>query len=181
MGWLNSDDILLPHSLKLIAQLFSTNPQLNWLTSQSVIVNDQDEIVRTGIQFGKIQLFVGLGFYHGKFLGFIPQEGTFWSRQLWLRTGASIPQKHLTLDYQLWRQMAKHSPLVNLEAPLAAFRLQADQKTSSHKPYYREINPVLPYIPYATRLIGRLFAPLSRLISPRIYFSRFHNTWISKL
>ncbi len=181
MGWLNSDDILLPGSLQLIGQLFSQNKQLNWLTSQSFIINDSDHIVRTGIQFGKSRFFARLGFYHGKFLGFIPQEGTFWTRKLWLKSGATVPQKNQVMDFRLWQKFAIYSPLVNLEAPLAAFRLQPNQKTSSHTEYYREINPLLVYLPYLFRLVGRIYAPISRLIYPRIYFSRPQNKWIFKL
>jgi hypothetical protein len=177
MGWLNSDDILLPGSLALIGQLFSHHKKLNWLTSQSIIINSDDQIVRTSIHFGKSRLGIRLGFYHGKLLGFIPQEGTFWTRKLWLRSGSTIPNKNQTLDFELWRIFAKFSPLVNLEAPLAAFRLQPNQKTSTHLLYYREINPLLPYLPQFIRVIGRIFAPISRLLFPRIYFNRETNRW----
>ena len=181
MCWLNSDDILLPGSLKLIDQLFSQNKQLNWMTSQSIIINQDDQIIRTSIHFGKSRLFARLGLYHGKLLGFIPQEGTFWTRKLWLQSGAKIPQRQQTLDFELWRQFARFSPLVNLEAPLAAFRQQPNQKTSDHQFYYSEINAYLPYLPMCFRMIGRILAPLSRLIYPRIYFSRRTNNWISKI
>jgi glycosyltransferase involved in cell wall biosynthesis len=181
MGWLNSDDILLPDSLNLNGQLFSQYKKLNWLTSQSIIINSSDQIIRTGIHFGKSQLFTRLGFYHGKFLGFIPQEGTFWTKKLWLQSGSRIPVKNQTLDYQLWRIFARFSPLVNLEAPLAAFRLQPQQKTQNHLEYYREISPLLTKLPYLSRIIGRLFSPISRLILPRIYFSRDKNRWIATL
>jgi glycosyltransferase involved in cell wall biosynthesis len=148
--WLNSDDILLPYSLNLIGTLFSEFPQLNWLTSQSVIINDRDQIIHTGLNFGKSRLFIKLGLYHGKCLGFIPQEGTFWTRKLWHQSGKVIPNKNQTLDYQLWCRFAKYSPLVNLETPLAAFRLQPNQKTSSHTEYYREINLFLSKLPKFT-------------------------------
>jgi glycosyltransferase involved in cell wall biosynthesis len=176
--WLNSDDILLPNSLHLVGKIFSDFPRINWLTSQSIIINDQDQIVRTGIQFGKSRLLLRLGFYHGKFMGFIPQEGTFWTKKLWQQAGKKIPQKNLTLDYQLWRHFAKYSPLTNLEAPLAAFRLQPNQKTNSHTEYYREINSILPCIPYLFRIFGRIFAPFSRYIFPRVYYHRQKQRWI---
>ena len=181
MGWLNSDDILLPGSLNLISQLFAQNKKLNWLTSQSVIINQDDQIIRTSIHFGKSRLFTRLGFYHGKLLGFIPQEGTFWTKKLWLKSDAVIPPRQQTLDFELWRRFAQYSPLVNLEAPLAAFRHQPNQKTATQDYYYQEINPLLTYCPQFTRIIGRVFAPISRLIYPRIFYSRRLNQWISKL
>lgn len=175
--WLNSDDVLLPYSLKLIGTLFCKFPKINWLTSQSIIINDQDQIIHTGLNFGKSRLLIKFGLYHGKCFGFIPQEGTFWTKKLWHQSGKVIPDHNQTLDYQLWRRFAKYSPLVNLESPLAAFRLQPNQKTSTQTEYYREINPLLPHMPYVTRLIGRVFAPISRLLYPRVVFNKKSSQW----
>jgi len=175
--WLNSDDILLPHSLNLISRFFSKYHHLNWLTSQSVIINDQDEIIQTGIHSGKVPLFLRLGFYHGKCLGFIPQEGTFWTNLLWQKSGTNLPNFHNCMDFELWRQFAKYSPLVTLEAPLAAFRHHPDQKTSAMNKYYQEINPLLPYIPKITGVIGRLIHPILRRLCPRITYNKNKYIW----
>lgn len=175
--WLNSDDILLPTSLQFIGKIFTDYPNIEWLTSQSVIINDQDQIVSTGLHFGKSRTFLKLGLYHGKCLGFIPQEGTFWRRSLWKKSGSTIPQKKYCMDFSLWKKFAKFSPLVNLEAPLAAFRLQPNQKTATHFPYYYEISPFLAYLPRFTRIIGRIFQPFSRRLYPRITFNRHNYKW----
>lgn len=175
--WLNSDDILLPNSLNLISELFSKYPKIEWLTSQSIIIDDKDQIVRTGLHFGKSRTFLRLGLYHGKCLGFIPQEGTFWRKSLWIKSGSVIPSKNYCMDYQLWKKFAKYSTLVNLEAPLAAFRLQPKQKTADHFYYYKEINPFLAYIPNFTGIIGRIIQPFSRRLCPRIIFNRKNYKW----
>jgi glycosyltransferase involved in cell wall biosynthesis len=175
--WLNSDDILLPYSLNLIAQLFTQFPKLNWLTSQSVIIDNQDQIIHTGLHFGKSRLFLKLGLYHGKCLGFIPQEGTFWRYSLWQKVSAKIPNYWGALDYHLWRNFAKFSDLVNLEAPLAAFRFHSQQKTMAIKKYYREINPLLPYLPKFIGIIGRIVGPFSRRLCPRITFNKKTSQW----
>lgn len=175
--WLNSDDILLPNSLKQIGNFFSKYHHLDWLTSQSVIVNENDEIIQTGLHSGKVPFFLRLGLYHGKCLGFIPQEGTFWRRSLWKKSGGSIPNYHYCMDFQLWRLFAQYSPLVTLDAPLAAFRHHSLQKTSAMDMYYREINPILPYIPKFTGLIGRTAHPLLRRLCPRIAYNKNKYCW----
>lgn len=175
--WLNSDDVLLPNSLKLIANFFSKYPHLNWLTSQSVIINNQDEIIQTGIHSGKVPLLLRLGFYHGKCLGFIPQEGTFWTKSLWKKSGAVVPDRDGCMDFELWKIFAHYSPLVTLEAPLAAFRHHPDQKTSAMKKYYHEINWLLPYIPRFTGIIGRIIHPLLRRLCPRITYNKSKYIW----
>ncbi|HBP51349.1 MAG: Glycosyl transferase, family 2 [Candidatus Shapirobacteria bacterium GW2011_GWE1_38_10] len=175
--WLNSDDILLPHSLALVSKLFSQYPHLDWLTSQSTIINKDDEIIQSGLHFGKVPLFLRLGLYHGKCLGFIPQEGTFWRQSLWKKSEAKIPNRHYCLDFELWRRFAKYSPLVTLEAPLASFRHHSQQKTSAMKKYYQEIHPLLPYIPRFVGIIGRIINPFLRRLCPRIYFNKLNYQW----
>lgn len=175
--WLNSDDILLSNSLKQIGNFFSKYPHLNWLTSQSIIINENDEIIQTGLHSGKVPLFLRLGLYHGKCLGFIPQEGTFWRRSLWEKSGAKIPNRQSCMDFELWRRFAKYSPLVTLDAPLAAFRHHSLQKTSTMDKYYQEINPILPYIPKFTGIIGRIVHPILRRLCPRIAFNKKNYLW----
>jgi glycosyltransferase involved in cell wall biosynthesis len=175
--WLNSDDILLPHTLKLVAKLFTQYPHLDWLTSQSIIINQNDEIIQTGPQFGKVPLFIRLGFYHGKCLGFIPQEGTFWRSSLWQKAGATLSNYNYCMDFELWSRFAKYSPLVTLNAPLAAFRHHSQQKTSTIDKYYREIHPILPYLPKFTGIIGRIINPFLKPLCPRIIFNKSNYQW----
>lgn len=175
--WLNSDDILLPNSLKLISELFSKHPGLEWLTSQSIIINENDEIIQTGLHSGKVPLFIQLGLNHGKCLGFVPQEGTFWRRSLWDKSGGFVSNYQYCMDFELWRRFAKHSPLVTLEAPLAEFRHHSLQKTSNMKNYYRDINPILPYIPKFTGVIGKIIHPVLRRLCPRIVFNKKTYQW----
>lgn len=175
--WLNSDDIFLPHSLNLVGNFFLKYPRLDWLTSQSVIINESDQIIQTGIHTGKVLSLIRLGLYHKKALGFIPQEGTFWTKSLWKRAGNNLPDHQYCMDYQLWRIFAKYSPLVTLDAPLAAFRYHSLQKTSSMKSYYQEIHPLLPHIPNFTGIIGRIVHPLLRRLCPRIAFDKTKFSW----
>src|SRR5258708_25513131 len=124
MGWLNSDDILLPGSLQLIGELFSRFPEMEWITGQPVSVNSENIIVRTGIRSGRLTSLIRAGFYHGKGLGFIGQEGTFWTKKLWEVSGSRLDvTKQYAMDYFLWTDFAKHADLVSVEAPLGAFRL----------------------------------------------------------
>lgn len=177
MCWLNSDDILLPNSLHLIAKLFSDFPHLEWLTSQSIIINQNDQIIQSGFHSGRFALLLRLGLYHSKGLGFIPQEGTFWRSSLWRRSHAKLLPKNYCLDFHLWRHFAKYTPLTTLHAPLAAFRYHPEQKTSQMAEYYREIHPLLPYIPKITGIFGRILNPLFRRICPHISFDKKNYQW----
>ena len=179
LAWLNSDDILLPYSLNLVAQIFTKYKNINWLTSQHISVNSDDQIIQTGIHTGKIPKFVEWGWYHGKALGFIPQEGTFWTKNLWQKSGQKMGQYWGAMDYHLWTQFAHHADLVSLETPLAAFRVNPSQKTTQMQKYYQEINPLINYIPGFVGYLPRILHPLIlRSISPRIIFDKKKHDWL---
>jgi glycosyltransferase involved in cell wall biosynthesis len=178
MGWLNSDDILLPNSLKLISSIFSKYKKIKWITSKSIIINDNDTIINSRISTGYSKFLIKLGFYHGKLLGFIPQEGTFWHKKLWIKANEKVEDKNYCMDYSLWKKFANFENLVNVEAGLAAFRINPNQKTHQINNYYKEIHPWLMFLPNFIAPIGKfLNYAIIRNFSPRIIFDKKTNQW----
>jgi glycosyltransferase involved in cell wall biosynthesis len=145
MGWLNSDDKLLPWSLNIVAEIFETFPEVEWLTSLAQIRWDaRGRAVRCLPQPG----FSRAGFLAGENLprpgafstGWIQQESTFWRRSLWDRAGghfrADFP---LAADFELWARFFCHAELYGVETPLGGFRFHGEQKTGAgHERYWEE-------------------------------------------
>jgi glycosyltransferase involved in cell wall biosynthesis len=147
MTWLNSDDVLLPGALHTVGELFVRFPHLQWITGQPANTDPDDHLRRWPIRVAYFQALIRRGWYHGRALGFIRQEGTFWRRSLWQQIGAQLEvSRRYTMDYALWRQFAIHAPLVAVDQPLAAFRHQAAQKTHDLAPYYKEAGITLPHL-----------------------------------
>jgi hypothetical protein len=72
-----------------------------------------------------------LGAYDGVTLNFIQQEGTFWSRRLWQRSGGWLDTSlALAGDYELWCRLADHAELYGVSAVLAGNRRHPQQKTA---------------------------------------------------
>jgi glycosyltransferase involved in cell wall biosynthesis len=180
MCWLNSDDILLPGTLKVVAGIFQQFPQIAWFTSRHLSINTNDNIVIVGNRAGRLSSLIRLGLYHGKALGFIPQEGTFWRRQLYQASGNYIDNKYYCLDFKLWQRFANHACLVTLNIPLSAFRITPTQKTNpaEKNKYYQEISPVLGLLPRQFGIISRLANPILHRLSPRITY--FHDSFVFK-
>lgn len=177
MCWLNSDDIYYPYTLNFVSEIFNKYPQISWITGQHTSINSQDIIVQTGILTGKNRFLLQHGFYNNKILSFIPQESTFWHQKLWKKCGQQLEDATYCLDYKLWKKFAKYTSLVTVEVPLAAFRLNPNRKTKTLNPYYREIHPLLPFIPRLT-IINRIVHPLFlRSISARLTYDRQKNVW----
>ncbi len=145
MTWLNSDDVLLPNSLNQVGQIFERYPQIQWLTGQPANMDANSEHLKLGkLKTGHGRDLIRRGYYHGRGLGFIRQEGTFWRRTLFDKVGGINPNLHYAMDFDLWRRFAAHSPLVTVDQHLAVFRTQPQQKTSAIEKYYAEAGVTLP-------------------------------------
>jgi GT2 family glycosyltransferase len=145
MTWLNSDDVLLPGTLKRVGQIFVKYPQVHWLTGQPANMDAEGQHLKLGrLKTGHGRDLIRSGWYHGRGLGFIRQEGTFWRRTLWNEVGGINPNLHYAMDFDLWRRFAAHAPLVTVNQHLAVFRTQPQQKTSAIEKYYAEAGIRLP-------------------------------------
>ena len=94
MGFLNSDDLLLPGSLNFIADFFSKNPDIDFIYSHRVII-DENEIVR-----GHWILPKHINFLMRRW-DLIPQETCFWRRSLYESAGNINPEFKFALDYYI--------------------------------------------------------------------------------
>lgn len=150
MGWLNSDDMLAPWALSVVAEIFETLPQVEWITSLAQLRWDaRGRAVRCLPQRG----FSRVGFLAGENLprsgafstGWIQQESTFWRRSLWERAGGRVGAEFaLAGDFELWARFWKHAELHGVETPLGGFRFHGDQKTGAgHERYLTEAERAL--------------------------------------
>lgn len=144
MGWLNSDDLLMPGALSIVADIFTAFPEVQWLTAlRQARLDERGRVVR---------VITHTGFSRGAFLrgetlpvpgvfstGFIQQESTFWRRSLWEKTGAQVGRDFpLAGDFELWARFFQHSEPVGVECPLGGFRFHDAQKTGNREDAYRE-------------------------------------------
>lgn len=180
MTWLNSDDILMPGTLNLIANVFRQLPNVKWVTGIPTTINQEGFIMHVGLKPAYIRWLIELGFYHGAGLGFIMQEGTFWRRDLWNRAGGKVKKANLSLDFKLWKDFAKFSELTPIFSSLAAFRLNPSRKTRDFSSYFREIGVPFP------KILRILFYPFRLFVhfvlrkmwaTPQIYYNKKDNNW----
>lgn len=136
MGWINSDDFLLPGALQTVAEIFQSFPTIQWITSLTQLAADCEGricIVK------KLPGICSQAIRDGAFLpgivrnayGHIQQESTFWRRSLWDSCGGSLSEQHgLAGDYELWQRFSRVAEPVGLTVPLGVFRLRAGQASS---------------------------------------------------
>ena len=126
LGWINSDDRLLPHSLQTIASIFLNNPESEWITGLPTVIDESG----TATVYDDTPLWCR-GLFLQKQYKFIQQESTFWRRALWEKAGATIrTDSTLASDLELWVRFFRYADLCSVRYLFGAFRKQPDQKTA---------------------------------------------------
>lgn len=142
MGWLNSDDQYLPWTFDTLAEIFSSLPQVDWLTSVCHLFWDErGRAVSCEEHPGfSRELILRGGTLPGRgwpAWTFIQQESTFWRRSLWDKAGGWVDTRwSLAGDYELWLRFAQQAEIFSVPTPLAGFRRHATQKTAGHMDEY---------------------------------------------
>jgi len=191
MAYINSDDKYTPWTFQVIADIFSSLPEVEWVTSAYPL--QWDEAGRATNCF-HLQGFNRQAFYRGVNLpgmgwyahGFIQQESTFWRRSLWERAGGYINH---TLgyagDFELWARFWLHGELYGVCTPLGGFRIHKNQKTACHmNDYRREANAILreygghPYGKLESVLRRRVWSFLPAFVRP--FYASFRLTYPTK-
>jgi len=135
MGWINSDDKHLPWTLQLVAEIFSTLPSVEWLTTAYPIWFDKRGVpvgCSYYVGFNRHAFFRGTNLPGRKWFSrpTIQQESTFWRRTLWERSGGYIDSSlKLAGDYELWARFFTYADLLTTTVPLAGFRHHGNQKS----------------------------------------------------
>jgi hypothetical protein len=134
ISWINSDDILAPYSLRLIASVFTERKEIDWLTGRICMTSEQNDL--------DISNFChpadAASYFDDAFdRPFIQQEGTFWRRSLWERSGSSLDLRlALAADMELWTRFFQHANLFTLTVPLGVFMRRKGQRSAALKNQY---------------------------------------------
>lgn len=166
MGWLNSDDVLMPNALFTLARLFQDIPQTEWLTGYRCAVDEQGSAV--ALEPARAWSAEAYALDHR----WIQQESTFWRRSLWERAGGSLnTDLKLAGDFELWYRFFGHAPLYSTDALLGGFRVRSSGQAS--------LEQLDAYEAEALRV--QEGSPLSETVARRVALIRKREALISKL
>jgi glycosyltransferase involved in cell wall biosynthesis len=144
LGFLNSDDILLPGCLEKVGRYFVAHPKEEWIGGGAVLIgaNDQPIYNRIGnprcnlgsrVSFRSL-LFWGIGFY---------QPASFWRRNAFFAVGGFDRSLQFCFDYDLYLRLAQRRPSGQIKALLACFRIHQASKSSTILNICRTENEIL--------------------------------------
>ncbi|MFI5413887.1 MAG: glycosyltransferase family 2 protein [Candidatus Lutacidiplasmatales archaeon] len=125
LGYLNSDDLLLPGALRAVGETFATDPNLVMVYGQAVFISAD------GQPLGKCLTQE----WEPRRLGdacFVTQPAAFWRRRVGAELGPFDVSLHHTMDYDYWLRIADRYPAAAiryLQRDLAAARWHDGAKT----------------------------------------------------
>lgn len=124
--WLNSDDWFTDGALAHVTELFTENPEVQWLFGKGYNTHEDGTIAG----FAGVRNFQTWEIIHHR--NFINQPSTFWRADLWDKVGRLDVDLHYVMDWELWIRFSAF-PRLFTSMPLSNNRVYADNKTQSGK------------------------------------------------
>lgn len=130
LTYLNSDDMLCPNSLKLIANYYLKNPKTHWFFGKCKIIDEKDREIRKQITAYKNFWLKRYNYQTLLVLDYISQPATFWTRKAFEKIGNFNEKEYWELDYEYWLRLGKNNRPIFIDRYLAKFRVHKKAKTS---------------------------------------------------
>jgi glycosyltransferase involved in cell wall biosynthesis len=123
MGWLCSDDLLLPGALHTVATFFEAHPDVEAVYGDALWIDRSGQLIRQKreIPFSRFLL----RYDHN----YVPQPSMFWRRSLFNRVGGLDPRFDLAMDADLWDRFSKATRIAHIPVLLSCMRYYPEQKT----------------------------------------------------
>ena len=125
VGWVNSDDLLMPGSLQVISSVFISAPARVGLIHGGAIVFDAGKVKETRLTYQSPNKEAYLG-------GMVfPQPAAFFRKSVVDKVGYLNEQLHYGMDYDLFMRLALVCDFLPLDNVLAKYRLHQQSKSVS--------------------------------------------------
>ena len=122
VGWLNSDDTLLPGSLAKVAATFAANPRVEWVHGRCTIIDEDDREVRKWITRYKDYRCKHHTFENLLTEDYVSQMTTFWRTSVHREIGYLSTEFRYAFDHEFFLRLARRGDPIYIADPIACFR-----------------------------------------------------------
>jgi len=137
--WVNSDDILADnHSLENLSE-YLRKVESQWITGRASFIFENQNKIFNFIPYVYPNFIIKNGLAHDCFWGFVQQESTIFSRELYDQVGGFNMNLKMAGDYDLWKKFSNYTNLDTCNINIGAQRKWAGQMQKDLKFYYKEI------------------------------------------
>lgn len=124
--WLNSDDVLMPGTLKKVSDIFKTYPDVKIITGNVVYIDENDFIVKC------VSVPKQRWFFYKHSVGFFTAPAIFFKRELYEKVGGLDINLHYSMDIDLWHKFRLAGAKVyHINEYLGGFRVHISSKTGA--------------------------------------------------
>jgi glycosyltransferase involved in cell wall biosynthesis len=127
LGWLCSDDLLLPGALRTVSDYFAAHPEVSAVYGDALWIDGEGRFLRPKREMS-FSRFVLLHDHN-----YIPQPSMFWRRDLYEAVGGLDARFDLAMDADLWERFSARARIDHIPAYLSCMRFYPDQKTRSRR------------------------------------------------
>ncbi len=137
LGWLNSDDYLLPGALATIATMYQENPTAGAFVGGGEYVDVKGKVLlcKEPAEVSLESLYDWLDIFH------FMQPSCFFTREAWERAGGLDESVHIAMDVDLWLKIARHFSFKSTDTLLSRSMIHNNAKTTAYR-YHSEIDTV---------------------------------------
>lgn len=146
LAYLNSDDIYQPGAIRTVVEHFRRRPDASVLVGECNYIDEDSKVIghlvpKYSGQQGIIRYW-GWDKWHT-----IPQQSTFWRREVVERVGLFATERHFVMDLDYWVRVAGVYDFHLAPETLAGFRLVTGTKTvsSTDRMYAEELQTFYRY------------------------------------
>lgn len=147
-GWINSDDVYLPWTFRVVGRIFVEFPEVDWIVGQPSGI--QDGVVHSiyaARPYPRAMIRAGLFNHNVDEIGFggcIQQESCFWRRGLWEKAGGLRVDLRYAADFDLWPRFAKYAELHSVSTLIGGFtdRGKENRSIANRDKYMDEVKKV---------------------------------------
>lgn len=168
MGWLCSDDLLVPGALAQVGAYFVANPDVQAVCGDALWIDAQGRYLRPKkeMAFNRFSFM----FDHN----FVAQPSMFWRRGLYRQVGGLARSFNLAMDSDLWERFSRAASIAHVAQYWSCMRYYPEQKTRSLKPQAQRedalirarsplaaqpaLLPLLRWLARGRRIAGKLVA-----------------------
>lgn len=131
IGWVNSDDLLLPGSLDKVGRYFTNHPDEDFVVGGCIIIGPDGKPLRSSFGLPACNLGSRITFHKLLMWGCgCNQPASFWRKKAFFTTGGFDRSLQFSFDYDMYFRLASRGLSGRIKEFLACFRSHPESKTS---------------------------------------------------
>lgn len=137
--WVNSDDILADKNSLQNLSNYLNKVESQWITGRASYIFENQNKIFNFIPYVYPNVIIKNGLAHDCFWGFIQQESTIFSRELYNRVGGFNKSFKMAGDFDLWKKFSNYTKLTTCNIKIGVQRKWSGQMQKDLNFYYKEI------------------------------------------